>query len=1083
LVLFLNAGLLPAAPPRVTGRKVRVSDPVVAWQLRAQGATLLADYGGFQLLALDPSRAAGLIAAGRAEARDEEDLILLNSGPIDTTVAAPQAAIEAFEGRRLHLVQFIGPVKRAWYAALEKTGVQVVAYIPNNAYLIYGDASSLKRVRDLGSFVQWNGPYAAANRIQSLGRGAPASVANADLYAVQLVFDPATNPETSKLIDALRIGEIQSRFRILKYEDVVTRLDPAGLSKLAARPDVVSIQPYVVPKMRDERQGQIVAGALQGNGITGPGYLSFLASKGFTQAQFDASGFVVDISDSGIDNGTTTPNHYGLYANGILGGQSRVVYNRHEGIPLGRVIKGCDGHGNLNAHIVGGFSDRTGFPHEDGEGYNYGVGVAPFVKMGSSVIFDPFFTYPNFLNLESHAYASGARISSNSWGALVAGAYDFDAQTFDALVRDAQRDLSDVPAAGNQGMTIVFAAGNEGPDTPTLISPGTAKNVITVGASENVQAMNGADQCFTDALADSANDVAMFSSRGPTADGRRKPDLVAPGTHVSGGVIQADAPGPNGTVDVCFDATGICPPWGDFFPQGQELYTTSSGTSHSAPAVAGGAALVRQYFINHGLTPPSPAMTKAFLMNAARYLTGAGAGDTLPSNAQGMGLMDLGAAFDGAPRMMRDQTTVDTLVDTGQTRTFSGTVSDPTQPFRVTLAWTDAPGSIIGAAYVNNLDLTVQVGGVTYYGNVFSGATSVSGGAPDVRNNVESVFLPAGVSGPFTITVTAANISGDGVPGIGGNDQDFALVMYNAAPAELPHVVAAGSSIVAEGCGGGSGNGAVDPGETVTVALALANLGNGPTSDLVATLLPTNGVTAPSGPQSYGALGARGAAVSRPFTFTAAGTCGGSVTATLQLSDGPFDLGTVTYSFKLGTEGGGAATTFSNSAPITIQDKKAALPYPSPITVSGLSSSIFKVTVTLSGLTHAFLGDVDALLIGPQGQKVMLMSDAGSAAAPRDITLTFDDGATGPIPNRPVWASGTYRPANYEDTSTDQFTGPGLTPPYQTALAALNGADPNGVWRLYVRDDFSNNAGFIARGWSLSIQTAVPSCCVGTAAP
>ena len=85
----------------------------------------------------------------------------------------------------------------------------------------------------------------------------------------------------------------------------------------------------------------------------------------------------------------------------------------------------------------------------------------------------------------------------------------------------------------------------------------------------------------------------------------------------------------------------------------------------------------------------------------------------------------------------------------------------------------------------------------------------------------------------------------------------------------MPNVVPAGSSIIAEGCG--TGNGAIDPGETVTVGFSLANTGTGDTADLVATLLPLGGVTSPSGPQSYGLLAAGGPAASRSFAFTASG--------------------------------------------------------------------------------------------------------------------------------------------------------------------------------------------------------------------
>src|SRR6185503_2109840 len=119
----------------------------------------------------------------------------------------------------------------------------------------------------------------------------------------------------------------------------------------------------------------------------------------------------------------------------------------------------------------------------------YGIGVAPFVKVGSSVIFDPdSFTFPNFANLESKGYNDGARISTNSWGAAVGGAYGTDSQAYDALVRDAQPAGSSFPAAGNQEMVIVFSAGNSGAGQNTIGSPGTGKNVLTVGAAENVQA-------------------------------------------------------------------------------------------------------------------------------------------------------------------------------------------------------------------------------------------------------------------------------------------------------------------------------------------------------------------------------------------------------------------------------------------------------------------------------------------------------------------------------------------------------------------------------------------------------------------
>lgn len=186
-------------------------------------------------------------------------------------------------------------------------------------------------------------------------------------------------------------------------------------------------------------------------------------------------------------------------------------------------------------------------------------------------------------------------------------------------------------------------------------------------------------------------------------------------------------------------------------------------------------------------------------------------------------------------------------------------------------------------------------------GNVFSGPQSVSGGSADLRNNVESVFLPAGTTGDFAVSISAANINSNGVPNVGGPlDQDYALVIHNGNEVELPVLVSAGATLTVENCA--PGNGAVDPGETVTVDLALINVGLGDTVDLLGTLQATGGVTSPSRPESYGGVIAGGPAISRSFSFTAQGICGGVVTATLDLQDGGSELGTMSFDFDLGIQ-------------------------------------------------------------------------------------------------------------------------------------------------------------------------------------
>jgi len=745
-----------------------------------------------------------------AGAQESSHSIYLNTGRLDTAapVALRQTAARTEAG--LELIQFTGPIQPDWYAALRQTGVRILSYVPDHAYLVAGDPAALARAQALPA-VRWHGAYRAEHKVHPRARQRLT-----DLFAIQLADDGEGNVATLTLLDQLKLEPVRRQSKLGPYLNLVVRFRPEDLDALAAQPDVISIQPAAIPRKLDERQDQIIAGNLTGLVPSGPGYLAWLASKGFTQAQFDTSGFVVDMSDSGIDNGTNKPGHFALYRLGDTNQPSRVVYNRLEGTrnQPNSTLAGCDGHGTLNTHIVAGYVDLpSGFPHTDAAGFAYGLGVCPFVRVGSSVIFDPDnSTNPNTTTLMSTAYQEGARISNNSWGndSSADGQYDADAQTFDALVRDAQPAGAAHPATGNQEMVIVFSAGNDGPGAKTITTPGTAKNVITVGAATNVRSLTpanggnnaiGADGCDTaDTDAQSADDLVDFTSQGPCNDGRIKPDLVAPGTHITGGVPQqepAPSPAGSGAALSCFVnfgglygcyGFGICAlsnsctaPAADFFPLDQEFYSVSSGTSHAAPAVAGACALVRQYFINQGRRPPSPAMTKAYLLNAARYLTGAGANDTLPSASQGLGELNLGRAFDAVPRLLRDQLAADKFTASGQTRTWTGTIGDPTQPFRVTLAWTDAPGSTLASRALNNdLDLTVTAGGVTYKGNVFSGAYSTVGGTADRLNNIESVFLPAGTAGPFTVTVTAYNITSDGVPGDANPlDQDFALVVYN----------------------------------------------------------------------------------------------------------------------------------------------------------------------------------------------------------------------------------------------------------------------------------------------------------------
>jgi subtilisin-like proprotein convertase family protein len=276
------------------------------------------------------------------------------------------------------------------------------------------------------------------------------------------------------------------------------------------------------------------------------------------------------------------------------------------------------------------------------------------------------------------------------------------------------------------------------------------------------------------------------------------------------------------------------------------------------------------------------------------------------------------------------------------------------------------------------------------------------------------------------------------------------------------------------------GNGAPDPDETVTANFALRNIGTDNTSNLVATLLPGGGILAPSGPQTYGLLVPGGPTVARPFTFTVAGMCGGDIMATFALQDGAMNLGTVTFTIRVGATIS-ATSSFSNPTSIIIPATGTGAttgapsnPYPSTVSVSGISGTVSKVTVDLFNFNHTFPSDVDVLLVGPGGQKLLLMSDVGGGTDAVNANLTFDDTAAA---IGATVVSGTFRPTNIG--TGDLLPAPAPVGPYPDPqqLSVFNGLDPNGTWSLFVVDDVATDIGNINGGWRLNITTTDPACC------
>ncbi len=1038
----------PSAPTKII---VDARDAATLRELKSGGA-LLADYGSFSLWRVSQDRAQALASRESVTARDDFDAIFTRSGAFYPLEKADSAVPDDLrqaktDGNRFGIVQFVGPVKDAWLDELRSLGLELVIYMPNNAYVVWGDDHTLTKlaaqVTD-ESPVQWAGAYQPAYRLAPELQKTARSAAGADLVDVTVQFY-TTKGLAASLAKLQGLGGkvYKPQSEVLGFTDISLQVPAGKLTEIANWSDVFNVEPWAAPRRLDEVQGQILAGNVANSGgnivPTAPGYLAWLASKAFptTPANYP----IVDIVDDGIDQGNASNVlHPDFHELGNILNPDRIVYLNN--CTTDALPDGLAGHGNLNAGIVGAYNNLTGSPHQDANGYRIGLGMSPYNRLAGTKIFDNAGSYDAVncgdtdQGVVAASYAGGAAITSNSWGAPVGGAYDSSSQAYDALTRDASSTT-----AGNQPMLHVFSAGNSGPGGNTIGSPGTAKNVITVGGTENVRDEGVADGCAVTA-SNNADDMISFASRGPTDDGRVKPDIVGPAAHVQGPASQ----------DPGFDGTGVCGGSSSiYYPSGQTLYTWSSGTSHSAPAIAGASALIYEYYgrvLKPGFTP-SPAMVKALMVNAPRYLTGSGANDTLPSNNQGWGDANLGMVFDGAARYLLDQATV--FGNTGDTLTKIMAVADSSKPVHVSLVWTDAPGSTSGNAYVNNLDLEVTIGGQTYKGNVFSGANSATGGTADPRNNLENVFLPAGQSGNFVVTVKASNIAGDGVPGNADTtDQDFALVVYNGNESSGPVLVYNSSAI---NDAAGNGNGAAEPGENgILLNVALGNTGTAAATGISAVLsTSTPGVIVTQPNSAYPDIAAAGTGTNNtPFAFNVLGAvpCGTVIDFTLTVTTAQ-GVSVITFSVPTGLV---TNTTFtSTDVPKAIPDSNPAgvvstLNVPTSMTISDVNATV--------NINHTWDGDLILSLISPSGTTVTLANRRGSSGD-NFINTVFDDEAAVPISGGSAPFTGSFRP--------------------ETPLSAVDGQAASGTWQFKAVDAAAGDTGTIT-GWNIAVTSV--SCTV-----
>jgi subtilisin-like proprotein convertase family protein len=295
---------------------------------------------------------------------------------------------------------------------------------------------------------------------------------------------------------------------------------------------------------------------------------------------------------------------------------------------------------------------------------------------------------------------------------------------------------------------------------------------------------------------------------------------------------------------------------------------------------------------------------------------------------------------------------------------------------------------------------------------------------------------------------------------------------------DLPNAIAVDPFSVSDSTG--DNDGFPEPGENVLLSVAVKNPNTGATINNVQ-------VNVNGGPNvSYGNI-ADGATVTHqiPFTIPPATPCGSLLTVTINVSSALGAQAPQTRTFRVGTPVGGAPATFSNATAITINDNAPATPYPSNITVSGLTGNK-NIKVKMTGMSHTFPGDLDILLVGPGGQKMEIMSDQGSTNDLVNTDITLTDTAAASLPATIV--TGEYKPT--ADAGQDPFAAPAPAGPYAlpgpggsdtlTSVYGTSGAAMNGTWSLYIVDDAGVDVGNIAGGWSLTFESNDYTCSLTT---
>jgi hypothetical protein len=628
------------------------------------------------------------------------------------------------------IVQLNTPVSDAARELLTDAGAVVRGFFPNNAVLAEFDPAALAALEGVAQ-VQAADEFLPADKLQPfLSSLIAAHPAEAEVRVTVQTFAPE-DAETAAAAARKAGGEVEETHAGTRWGTVRAVLPLGAVRGLASLGAVQWIEERPPVQRRNDK-------------AAAPSHLN--ATNAWAVWGLTGKGQVVGHADTGLDTGNPATLHPDFQ------GRVRALIARARPGDASDL----NGHGTHTAGSILGSGAASGGRYR-GTAWEAELVHQSVVNASGSFTGLPADLYPFY----TQSYTNGARIHSDSWGSSTYGAYDSDCRATDLFAWDHPDHLA------------VFAAGNDGRDTngdgrvdPGAVgSPATAKNALAVGAAENDRpAGSGGYSAYTwgfawpsrypvnpiknDYISYSATPapvylqgMAAFSSRGPAADGRVKPDVVAPGTDVIstkssvGGVVWASL-------------------------SSNSRYCFGGGTSMATPLAAGLAALARQYCVERaGVTNPSAALLKAMLVGGARSLAPGQYGTdstqeipfASPNSVEGWGQPDIAQTVHPSGGLMVR------LLDRigpagGETNTFEVTVTAGGRPLDVALCWMDYPATAgAGVTRVNDLDLLVTTpDGTPLHPN--------GGAGRDDLNTVETVRVPSAQAGLWRVHVIGASV-------------------------------------------------------------------------------------------------------------------------------------------------------------------------------------------------------------------------------------------------------------------------------------------------------------------------------------